>query len=423
MNAKFAVVRIGGKTRVVFMEESFSYPGCKVPVYSSIPDFRAFHDKRRKTVEVDGEEKQIGLGTWWIRNEQRQQYDGIVYVPTNDSRLTAGKLNLWTGFGCVASEGDCSVYLQHLLENVCCNEQEHYEYLVNWMAYAVQHPERPGEVAVVMRGNEGTGKGITAKQFGRLLGSHFRHITQAGHLTGHFNAHLQHCSVLFADEAFFAGDRSHELILKALITEETLMIEPKGVDPFPVRNCLHLIMSSNSSWVVPVSHDARRYFVLSVSDAKKQDHDYFATIISAMDNGGREALLHFLLNRDLSTFNIRNVPQTSGLADQKAHSRRGVDRLIEHLAHDGVLISADATHPNVAITSGEERGDGFYARARSLVPDLKHQSSIIMRGTLKDEWECKPWKSSTLRGITFPPLSACASSLTGSTGRKRGRQT
>ena len=41
MNAKFAVVRIGGKTRIVFLEESFSYPGCKVPVYSSIPDFRA----------------------------------------------------------------------------------------------------------------------------------------------------------------------------------------------------------------------------------------------------------------------------------------------------------------------------------------------------------------------------------------------
>lgn len=240
MNAKFAVARIGGKTRVVFMEESFSYPGCMVPVYSSLPDFRAFHDKRKKTVEVNGEEKQIGLGTWWIRNEQRQQYDGIVYMPNSSATLTAGKLNLWTGYGCVPRGGDCSAFLTHLLDNVCCRVKEHYEYLVNWMAYAVQHPGRQGEVAVVMRGNEGTGKGITAKQFGRLLGSHFRHITQAGHLTGHFNAHLQHCSVLFADEAFFAGDRSHVSILKALITEETLMIEPKGVDPFPVRNCLHL---------------------------------------------------------------------------------------------------------------------------------------------------------------------------------------
>ena len=52
----------------------------------------------------------------------------------------------------------------------------------------------------------------------------------AKHLVGHFNAHLQHCSVLFADEAFFAGDRSHESVLKGLITEETLLIEPKGVD-------------------------------------------------------------------------------------------------------------------------------------------------------------------------------------------------
>ena len=177
-----------------------------------------------------------------------------------------------------------------------------------------------------MRGKEGVGKGVLAREFGRLFGSHYRHISQAGHLTGHFNAHLQQCSVLFADEAFFAGDRSHESILKALITEETLIIEPKGVDPFPVRNCLHLIMSSNSDWVIPAGADARRYFVVAVADHHKQDHAYFAAITKEMDSGGREALLEQLLRRDLSTFNVRDVPQTEALADQKAHSRRGVDR-------------------------------------------------------------------------------------------------
>ena len=48
------------------------------------------------------------------------------------------------------------------------------------------------------------------------------------------------------------------------------MIEPKGVDPFSVRNCIHLLMSSNADWVVPAGADARRYFVLDVSDAQMQ---------------------------------------------------------------------------------------------------------------------------------------------------------
>ena len=374
MNEKYAVVNVSGKTRVVSMEESLTYPGCKVPVYSSISDFCAFHANRRKSiVSPDGKERVIGVGRWWVSQEKRRQYDGIIYSPGGDGEKTKGKLNLWAGFGCQPSgERYCSKYLAHLLDNVCSGIAEHAEYLLNWMAYGVQHPARPGEVAVVMRGKEGVGKGVAAREYGRLFGSHFRHISQAGHLTGHFNAHLQMCSVLFADKAFFAGDRSHELILKALITEETLMIEPKGLDPYPVRNCLHLIMSSNNDWVIPAGADARRYFVLSVADTHKQDHGYFAAITQQMDAGGREALLHHLLKRDLSKFNVREVPQTDGLADQKAHSRRGVDRLVELVAHSGILPAAD--HPHVAITSGEERGSGFYAHAKSLVPDLRYNS-------------------------------------------------
>ena len=257
MNAKYAVVKIGGKTRVVSFEKDATFPGCTVPVFSTISDFCAFHAKRKKAVRAkNGREKKIGIGRWWIDHEQRRQYDGIVYAP--NSVAGDGKLNLWNGFGCKPREGDCGLFLDHLRNNICTGNEQYSEYFLNWMAYAVQHPHRQGEVAVVLRGKEGTGKGVVAKQFGRLLGSHFRHIVHAKHLTGHFNAHLQHCSVLFADEAFFAGDRSHEFILKALITEETLLIEPKGIDPFPVCNCVHLIMSSNNDWVVPAGADARR---------------------------------------------------------------------------------------------------------------------------------------------------------------------
>lgn len=222
---------------------------------------------------------------------------------------------------------------------------------------------------------------------------------------GNFNAHLQHCSVVYADEAFFAGDRSHESVLKGLITEETILIEPKGVDSYQVKNCIHLIMTSNSEWVVPAGADARRYFVLDVSDAHMQDLKYFAAITQQMERGGRAALLHYLLNLDLSDFDIRLVPQTAALDDQKAHSRRGVDRLIEMVAHSGILPSADTTRPHIAITSGEEKGEGFYCGARNMVPDLRHESSIVVAKTLTDYWGCGNWHSGYQRGIKFPPLA------------------
>jgi len=141
-----------------------------------------------------------------------------------------------------------------------------------------------------------------------------------------------------------------------------------------------------------------------VSDAKKQDHAYFAAITREMDAGGREALLHHLLDRDLSSFNVRDVPQTDALADQKAHTRRGVDRVVEVIAHSGILPAAHGQHANVAVTSGEENGDGFYPKARTLAPDLKYDSSMVISAALKRDWGCEPWKSGYERGIKFPPL-------------------
>jgi hypothetical protein len=402
MNIAYAITKIGGKTRVVSFEESPAHPGCNVPVFSSIPDFCAFHAKYKKLITVGKSVKKIGVGRWWIDHKDRRQFDSIVYAPNAD--VGHHQLNLWAGFGCVAREGNFDLYRAHLRDNICTADEEHIEYLLNWMAYAVQYPGRQGEVAVVLRGKEGTGKGVLAKQFGRLFGAHFRHVVHAQHLVGHFNAHLQQCSLLFADEAFFAGDRSHESTLKALITEETLLIEPKGIDPFAVPNCVHLIMSSNSDWVVPAGADARRYFVLNVSDAHMQDHRYFAGIQTQMDNGGREGLLHHLLNRDLSSFNVRFVPQTQALAEQKAFSRRGIDRLVEIIAHGGILPAVHSIYTDVAVTTGEEKGEGFYPAAKSLVPDLKYDSSIVISNRLKD-WGCDAWKSGYQRGLKFPPLA------------------
>src|SRR6266516_4088424 len=143
-------------------------------------------------------------------------------------------------------------------------------------------------------------------------------------------------------------------------------------------------MSSNSEWVVPAGADARRYFVLDASDAHMRDNKYFAAIIRQMDDGGRAALLHYLLNLDTSKFDVRAVPQTAALADQKTRSRRGVDRLVELVAYSGTLPTADPTYSNVAITTGEDKGEGFYCGARSMVPELRHDSSIVVAKVLKE---------------------------------------
>jgi hypothetical protein len=57
--------------------------------------------------------------------------------------------------------------------------------------------------------------------------------------------------------------------------------------------------------------------VLIVSEDRKGDHAYFAAIWKQMESGGYEAMLYDLLNLDITGFNVRAVPVTDGLQQQK----------------------------------------------------------------------------------------------------------
>jgi hypothetical protein len=100
----------------------------------------------------------------------------------------------------------------------CAGDPAHYEYLLDWSARLFQYPAEPAEVPIVMRGAEGVGKGIFARFMIRAFGQHGIKISSAAHLVGNFNVHPRDCVVLFADEAFYAGDKQHEGRLKSLIT-------------------------------------------------------------------------------------------------------------------------------------------------------------------------------------------------------------
>lgn len=316
LNSRFAVIEtIGGKCRVVeeVMDETLDRPRLTL---QSFEDFRNrfMHRKVQVGIDASGEPQFVPLGKWWLLHIKRRQFRTVVFAPGRD---VPEVYNMWKGFGCESRPGDCSLFLNHALDNVCQGVTEHFDYLMGWMARLIQHPATPGEVALVLRGGRGTGKSFFAVQLGKLLGRHFLHVSNSSHLTGNFNAHLRDLILLFADEAFFAGDKKHASILKTLITEATLTIERKGVDIETAPNYIHLIMASNTMHVIPAGGDERRFFVVDVGQDHQQDNEYFRAIAEQMDNGGSEALLHHLMTLDLDGFEVRNVPKTKALAEQK----------------------------------------------------------------------------------------------------------
>ena len=210
----------------------------------------------------------------WITHPRANTYrGGVVFAPNQTVR--DGYFNTWMGFGMKPRPAPNllkRVY-KHIEEVVCSGNSDLYNYFIRWIAYTMQNPDKQAGVAIVLRGEKGTGKSILGHFLRNIWGNHGLHITNPKHLVGNFNAHLADTCFLFADEAFFAGDKSIENILKGLVTEPMLMIERKGVDAIQQPNYLKILMVTNSEYVVPVSRDERRYCVIDVADTYRENND------------------------------------------------------------------------------------------------------------------------------------------------------
>jgi Bifunctional DNA primase/polymerase, N-terminal/Family of unknown function (DUF5906)/Primase C terminal 2 (PriCT-2) len=318
-NEKYWVVKIKGKARVMSWEPSSKDRDILEPGLMEFKSFREFYGDEYVTVG-QAKPKQHPIGDYWLKWKGKKKYNAIDLIPKGP--CPPDTFNLWRDFGVPDEPHPWPLFAQHIKEVIADGDKEAAIYIIRWCAWAVQNPDLPAEVALVLQGGKGAGKGKAfAVPIMDLFGTHGMHITSRNSLTGHFNAPLRDCLLLFADESFWAGDRQGESSLKALLTEKTLMIEHKGLDPIPWRNRLHVIMAANAEWVVPASHDERRYAVFKVSDKHAQEEAYFKPLYNELyKNGGLSGLLHDLKRLDLGDWHPRRVIKTAALQQQKEES-------------------------------------------------------------------------------------------------------
>jgi Family of unknown function (DUF5906) len=377
LNETYAVVRYGGEV-----------------VIASIIGDDIFFMKVQEFHKVFGNvrflagPRSVEVSRLWMEWSGRRQYlgRGVVFEPGGPLEIPNDMFNLWRGFGITPKPGDWSLMRAHILNVVCSEQSEHFNYLIQWMAYAVQHPDKPIGVAVAVLGAQGAGKGIVARTFGKFFGKHFAHITHGDQLTGRFNASVATSCVAFLDEAFWAGDKKGEGVLKGLITEPTLQLEAKFRDPIMVENRLRIIVASNNDWAVPAGIGDRRWFVLSVADryAGTGHRDYWNALYSEIENGGAAAMLHELLAMDLSGFDVRVVPHTAAKAQQQALGLHGTEAWLYHVLQNGEIGYERWQNNGLAVSTDDAYNsyEEFSKRQREYRPDIKDLWSKKIRAVL-----------------------------------------
>jgi len=342
MNERFGLCVVGDKARVLWIRDDESWQLLTPQAF-----YQLFENQ---WVRTRGKTK--NLGRLWMQHPRRKTYTRIVFAP--EGPVPGDAFNLFRGWACRSTVGDCSLFLDHIERHCAKGNLDHAHWIVSWMADLFQQPGRKKGTALVLTGTQGSGKSIIGHVLGKILGRHYLSASDEAHITGRFNAHQEGLLLLHSDEATFAGDHAAVAKLKDFITRSEMTIERKGVDAIVVANHARLLVTSEQQWVVPAALLERRFAVFELASDHVQDHDYFGRLMAQMEAGGYEALLHHLLNYSYEPGLIRRIPNTDALVEQKELSLTPEDGWLYDILVRGYL-------PGDADGVGECPSDRLYA--------------------------------------------------------------
>ena len=256
-----------------------------------------------------GEDKFLSM---WRADPTRREYEEFVFLP--NMIAPSNKFNLFMGYAVEPKRNDELVgrWLE-CVSLACGKQQKSIEYVLNWSAHLIQVPNDKIGVAIVCKGLKGSGKDSSFNALGNVLGRKMFYNTGTPDKSvfSKFNSMMKTNLLTKFEEATYGNGKEYEDMLKYFITSPTLDIQEKGKDQFNAPNFSRFVFTTNHDIPVVVSDDERRYFFTQTSPDRIGDRAFWNETYSIFAREEfNQALLYYLLNRDISQFEPRNYPET-----------------------------------------------------------------------------------------------------------------
>ena len=324
LQAEFAILELQGKHAVIQHSDLTWKPGMK-----SAPQLRLYLGSdgklvlRRRLEMIAATNHPNEVINNFFSNPYTPVYKNIAFSPLPQPMDT---LNLWIGSTVQPKQGSWITVMQFLRDVICSGEQRAYEYLICYIAHAIQRPEEKPGIMVVLLGGEGIGKGTFEQILRKIFSATTLLVSDVNSVVGRFNACLERAYIVFMDEALFKGDIRLTERLKSFVTSQHIQIEEKHQPERSIESYHRFFSASNAKHFAQIDSDNRRMFYLKVSEQFKNNRKYWDNLYAAISNGEVEAMSYDLKQLNLSSFDIRNRPESSELLSQKIESLPSLER-------------------------------------------------------------------------------------------------
>lgn len=283
-----------------------------------------------------------GVVKWWLESAERRTVnaDRVVFDPAGKSD-PATTINLFRGLPPppAAPAGGCERLLE-LLQFLCGEAGQDQapvtEWVLNWLAYPLQHVGAKMASAIVMHGqSEGTGKNLFFNTIRDIYGRYGALITQA-ELESPYNAWMSQRLFMIANEVISRQELRHHVgRLKNLITESPLPIAEKYLPTRYEDNHMNMVFLTNELHALQISPSDRRYMVIRTPAINQPE--FYKGVVAELAAGGAVALHRYLLDRDCGEFNEHTKPLMTAAKEDLIEIGLNSPQQFQIELHDGLL--------------------------------------------------------------------------------------
>ena len=228
------------------------------------------------------------------------------------------------------------------------------------MAHLIQMPHQKIGTMILFVSEEGAGKGILFETIRGLIGH--KNVLDASSVEpvlGHFNGIIRDKILICLNELEFKQSNPVDGKLKALITDPTVSITHKGVDPYDMNSYHRLISFTNKKDLPIQTHSKdRRKLIISSSDElvgnKQYGSDYMKLVNDPKHIG---AFYHYLLSLNVSDLMTKALPNTQYHRDVSESQESPVVIWLKDLA---LTMNQDVIH-----MSGQEACQSYLQFAKN----------------------------------------------------------
>tara|TARA_R100000654_G_scaffold1046_1_gene3949 strand:- start:27 stop:2297 length:2271 start_codon:yes stop_codon:yes gene_type:complete len=245
--------------------------------------------KKFQTFNADG--KKCDFMKLYEEDETRLEYYAMDFIPYN-SKLEKdpsdkGIFNLFEGFKSHYVEYDDEDVKWFLdFVHTLLNEEGVAQYVINYLAHLVQKPNENPFVALVLKGEKGTGKDTLGMIVENILGTSFMCKGQGMEdIFGNWNDHLANKLVGVMNEVEGKdGIKFMEKLKERIVNPKFSVKEKYMTQKCNMNWIMRLIILSNNYTPVQTDNSDRRFMITRVNDALHGNKDFFNQIYKNINN-------------------------------------------------------------------------------------------------------------------------------------------